>query len=143
MTMNREQAGRILDVGLDYVARYDNVGNQTASWRRTTEVSALPEWSAQQTAAQATWGNSLGGAIARQIAIDEITGILTILIPVPGGGFIVGAVEHWLFGQAADDLADRLEKAVQKEFGQNWAPWITVGIGAAVVVVAAIGRRPS
>lgn len=143
MTMNREQAGRILDVGIDYVARYDKVGNQTASWRRTTEVSALPEWSAQQTAAQAKWGNSLGDAIARQIAIDEITGVLTILIPVPGGGFIIGAVEHWLFGQAAGELADRLEKTVQREFGTNWAPLITVGIGAAVLVVAAIARRPS
>lgn len=31
--------------------------------------------------------------------IDEIVGVLNILIPVPGGDFIIGAVENWLFGK--------------------------------------------
>jgi hypothetical protein len=77
------------------------------------------------------------------VTIDELTAVLTILIPVPGGGFIVGALEHWLFGQTADELADRLGTAVQKEFGPNWAPAIAVGIGAAVLALVAVVRRPS
>jgi hypothetical protein len=143
VTMNREQASRLLDVGLDFVAQYDNVGNHAASWLRTTHVSALPAWAAQQAAARASWGRSPGDAIARQIATDEIAGVLTILVPVPGGGFLVAAAENWLLGQAAGELADRLEQAVQKEFGTNWAPLITVGIGAAVLFIAAVVRRPS
>ena len=71
----------------------------------------------QQSAVRATWGASLGDAIARQVTIDELTAVLTILVPVPGGGFIIGALENWVFGQTADVLADRLEKSVQKEFG--------------------------
>jgi len=143
MSMNREQASRLLDVGFDFVAQYDNIGKHAASWQRTTQVSALPAWAAQQAAARASWGHSPADAIARQVTIDEIVGVLTILIPVPGGGFIIGAVENWLFGQAAGELADRLEQAVRKEFGPNWAPLITVGIGAAVLFLAAMARRPS
>ena len=143
MTMNREQAARILDVGLDFVARYDNRGNRTANWRRTDQVSTFPEWASQQAAARAIWGSSVGEAIARQVTIDELTSVLTILIPIPGGGFIIGAVEQWLFGQAAGELADRLEQAVQKEFGQNWAPVITVGIGAVALFIAVVARRQS
>jgi hypothetical protein len=143
MSMNREQASHLLDVGFDFVAQYDNLGNHAASWRRTTQVSAMPAWAAQQAAARASWGHSPGDAVARQVTIDEIVGVLTILIPVPGGGFIIGAIENWLFGQAAGELADRLEQAVRKEFGTNWAPLITMGIGAAVLCLVAMVRRPS
>jgi hypothetical protein len=143
MSMNPEQASRLLDVGFDFVAQYDNVGNHAASWRRTSQVSALPAWAAQQAAARATWGRSPGDALARQVAIDEIVGVLTVLIPIPGGGFIVGAIENWFLGRVAGELADRLEQAVKKEFGTNWAPLITVGIAAAVLFVATVPRTPS
>jgi hypothetical protein len=141
MTMNRDQANRLLDLGLDFVAQYDNRGDHAASWRRATQVSALPAWAAQQAAARATWARSSGDAIARQVAIEEFASVLTILVPVPGGGFIVGAAENWLFGQATGELADRLEQAVQQEFGPNWAPLITAGIGAAALIFVAIARR--
>jgi hypothetical protein len=115
MTVNRDQVGRLLDAGLDFVAQYDNRGKQTAIWRRTDQVSALTESASPEAAARAIWGSSHGDASAREIAIEEATSILTILTPAPVGGFIVGAVEHWLFSQAAGELADRLEQAVRKQ----------------------------
>ena len=139
--MNSKQAGRLLDTGFDLVNHYDNRGAQASSWQRNAHLSALPAWAVQQAAVQATWGQSAGDAIARQVAIQEFASILTILVPVPGGGFIIAAVENWLAGQGAQELADRLERAVQKEFGPNWAPVITVGIGAVALFFVAITRR--
>ena len=143
MTMSSEQAGRLLDVGIDFVADYDAQGTKGGGWVRDGVISPFPEWAVQQSAARATWGSSLGDAIARQVTVDALTSVLTILIPVPGGGFIVGAVENWLFGQTADELADRLEKAVQREFGPNWAPAIAVGVAIAILALVAVARRPS
>lgn len=143
MTLTSEQAGRLLDVGIDFVADYDAQGTRTTGWIRSGLVSPFPEWAVQQSAARANWGSTLGDAIAREVTVDALTSVLTMLIPVPGGGFIVGAVENWLFGQAADELADRLEKAIQREFGPNWAPVIAVGIGVAILALAAVARRPA
>lgn len=143
MTLNREQAARLLDVGIDFIAEYDAHGIHRSGWIRAGVISPFPEWAVQQSAVRATWGASLGDAIARQVTIDELTAVLTILVPVPGGGFIIGALENWVFGQTADVLADRLEKSVQKEFGPSWAPAIAVGIGAAILAVVAVSRRPS
>ena len=135
------QAARLLDLGFDFVARYDGRGNRMAGWQRTPGASGLAEWSSDQTAQQAAWGTGAGGQLARRIAIDEVSGILTILVPLPGGGLVVGALEQWLIDDAATRLADALEAAVKREFGQNWAPIITVGVGAAALVLLLASRR--
>jgi hypothetical protein len=141
--MDGKQAQRLLDVGLDLVAHYDNRGLQSSIWQGSTAASPLSSWAIQQMAARATWGHTPGDAIARQAAVEEFASVLTILIPVPGGGFIIGAVANWLTGQAAQQLADQLERAVRKEFGPKWAPLVTVGIGAATFVFVELIRRSS
>jgi len=139
--MNQTQAARLLDLGLDFVARYDGQGNRTAGWQRNLGASGLAAWSSDQTAQQTAWGTGAGGQLARRIAIDEVSGILTILVPLPGGGLVVGALEQWLIDDAATRLADALEAAVKREFGQNWAPIITVGVGAAALFLLLSARR--
>ena len=100
--MNRDQAARLLDLGFTCVARYDVAGQRTSSWApgpatcwshllaADTAVSRVRQrsiWAAQWPVAQQS---------SRDVAVDALSGLLTILVPVPAGGFVVAVVERWL-----------------------------------------------
>jgi hypothetical protein len=55
MTFKIEQATRLLDVGIDFIAEYDAQAMRTAGWNRSGIFSPFPEWAVQQNAARATW----------------------------------------------------------------------------------------
>lgn len=143
--MDEAQADRLLGLGFDVVARYDVQGRKVAGWLRDGLWSgASSQWAADAAAQRAQWGLGLGGQIARQVVKDELAGLLTVLVPVPGGGFVVAAVERQLIDSAANGLADKLEAAVQREFGPSWAPWVAAAIGGgALLLVTAAARRGS
>jgi hypothetical protein len=141
--MDQAQATRLLSLGLSYVARYDAQGNLLAHLRANDTTPTWPEFAVGQAVRAAGWRDQTSGQIARDVASEEIFGILTILVPVPGGGWVVGAVERWLLNQTADQLAAILESAVQREFGPVWAPIIAVGVATVLLVLVAALSRSS
>lgn len=144
--MNQGQARRLLDIGVTCVARYDSQGQRTAAWAD----DPAPCWSHLLAADTAAWRvhqraawvarTGLSAELSRLIAVDSLSGLLTILVPMPGGGFVVAVVERWLVRTTAEALADELEAAVQREFGPQVAPYVVaaVAVAALVLVIAAI-----
>lgn len=149
--MNQTQASSLLRLGFPYVARYDMQGQRVAAWTSGVANVALHQLAgdravqvAQARVAQASpWGSTTGDRLARQITTDAITGLLTFLVPVPGGGVVVATLEQWVFNEAATALADKLEAAVEQEFGPQLAPYIAAGIGVGVLVLVAIAASKS
>jgi hypothetical protein len=150
--MNQAQATRLL--GLDpllvYLGRWDAQNRLVAGWHRGVDPLAVPyeaAWrparegaAARHAVSAAMWGS--GGQLARQITVDELSEIMTILLPIPGGGFVVATLEHAVVDHVAGQLADRLDAALQREFGPTAAPYIAAGI-AALALVALVGFQRS
>jgi hypothetical protein len=138
----------MLNIGFTYLARYDNRGQRLEDWVLShAQVSVgihrsacdRVAWPVRMRVAQsAQWGPSVGDQVARQITVDAFTDLLAILVPVPGGGFIVATAERWAVQEAAGVLADKLEAAIEDIFGMQWAPWLAAGIGAGVLAIVAI-----
>jgi hypothetical protein len=142
--MNQPQASRILgiDPRIAYVARYDPSGLYLAGWHRSVSESAFPyEYvlrpiradAANRLAGTAGWMAG-GGQIARQITTDELAAIMTILVPLSAGGFVLAVLERALLDHVAGELADRLEAALQREFGPTAAPLVAVAVGAVLLI---------
>jgi len=139
--MNQAQGTRLLSLGFSYVARYGAQGDLVGHLRANNTTPWWPEFAVAQAVRGAGWRDRVSGQIARDVASEEIYGILTILVPMPGGGWVVGAVERWLLNETADQLAAKLDSAVQREFGPVWGPVVAVGaVTVALLLVAALSR---
>jgi hypothetical protein len=140
--MRQDQAARLLSLGFSYIVRYDSGGQRVATWWTPNSwTTAFAPYACDAHASQAVRGQNLSGQIARTIAADAFSTIITILVPLPMGGFVIAAADRIVTDQVAAKLADDLTAAIAREFGPSYAPVIAAALVFALLVVVVLTRR--
>lgn len=117
--MRQDQASRLPSLGFSYIARCGADGQRIATWLHPaaswTATFAPP--ASDDHAARTVLAQRLGEQIAQTITTDAFSDIITILVPLPAGGFVVAVVDQIVTDQVARQLADALTAAVARAFG--------------------------
>jgi hypothetical protein len=142
--MQQDQATRLLSIDFSYIARYDAAGQRVsqwqhpaASWMLTFAPRACDDHAFQAVVSQRV----SGGQIAREITRDAFASIITILVPLPAGGFVIAAANQIVTDQVAGQLADALTAAVVREFAPSYAPFVAAAIVCVALAVLIIALR--
>jgi hypothetical protein len=126
ISTDRVAVSRILNAGFDALAEYDAFGRLVGS---AGGLSSGFAW------ARVGW---LASSAQRPTPTEKATpiplqGIFVALLGLEGGGTLLAVAERQVVGQAADELASSLDRAVAGVFGAKLAPWAilagAVGIG--------------
>jgi hypothetical protein len=119
-------ATRILDAGFDALIEYDQAGVAVG---RAGELSSEFAW--VRVAALALAGK--GQAAAEHATAMALGDLFVAALGVEGGGVLLAVAERIVLGEAADEMAAALDRAVADAVGSKWAPWVLGGLAAGVV----------
>lgn len=127
---DRVAVNRILRSGFDAVAEYDAGGNLVAC---AGELSSAFTWARV---------GSLALSGQRQESAEKATGIVlgdlfVAGLGLGGGGTLLAVAERQVIGEAAQELALALDRAVAGVVGEKLAPWVVLGGVLAIVVYVA------
>ncbi len=129
--------GRILRSGFDAVAEYD-AGGSLVAW--AGELSSDFTWA--RVGGLAFSGQGQG--VAEKATAMVLGDLVVAALGLEGGGTLLAIAERQVVGQAAQELARALDRAVAGVVGEKLAPWaVLAGVLAILIYVAASSAGPS